>query len=55
MHGNNLPDSELKLIAESGAAVSVTPRVEARMEMGAALAGRLTRGRRTNSAWASTW
>jgi cytosine/adenosine deaminase-related metal-dependent hydrolase len=41
VHGNNLPDSELKLIAESGAAVSVTPAVEARMEIGAPLAGRL--------------
>jgi cytosine/adenosine deaminase-related metal-dependent hydrolase len=42
VHGNNLPDSELKLIAESGAAVSVTPTVEARMEIGAPLAGRLS-------------
>jgi cytosine/adenosine deaminase-related metal-dependent hydrolase len=41
VHGNNLPDSEFKLIAESGAAVSVTPTVEARMEMGDQLAGRL--------------
>jgi cytosine/adenosine deaminase-related metal-dependent hydrolase len=41
VHGNNLPDSEFKLIAESGAAVSVTPSVEARMEMGDQLAGRL--------------
>jgi cytosine/adenosine deaminase-related metal-dependent hydrolase len=41
VHGNNLPDSELKLIAESGAAVSVTPSVEARMEIGEPLAGRL--------------
>ncbi|WP_433010856.1 amidohydrolase family protein [Kribbella sp. CA-294648] len=41
VHGNNLPDSELKLIADSGAAVAVTPAVEARMEMGAPMAGRL--------------
>jgi 5-methylthioadenosine/S-adenosylhomocysteine deaminase len=41
VHGNNLPDSEFKLIAESGAAVSVTPTVEARMAMGEPLAGRL--------------
>ena len=41
VHGNNLPDSELKVIADTGAAVSVTPTVEARMEMGRPLAGRL--------------
>ncbi|TDW17375.1 amidohydrolase family protein [Kribbella kalugense] len=41
VHGNNLPDSELKVIADTGAAVSVTPTVEARMEMGQPLAGRL--------------
>ena len=41
VHGNNLPDSELKVIAETGAAVSATPTVEARMEMGQPLAGRL--------------
>jgi len=41
VHGNNLPDSELKLIAESGAGVSVTPLVEARLGLGAAIAGRL--------------
>ncbi|MET9273778.1 amidohydrolase family protein [Kribbella sp. NPDC003557] len=41
VHGNNLPDSELKVIAETGAAVSATPTVEARMEMGRPLAGRL--------------
>lgn len=41
VHGNNLPDSELKLIADSGAAVAVTPAVEARMEMGDPIAGRL--------------
>ncbi|MFF0339902.1 amidohydrolase family protein [Kribbella sp. NPDC004875] len=41
VHGNNLPDSELKVIAETGAAVSITPTVEARMEMGEPLAGRL--------------
>lgn len=41
VHGNNLPDSELKLIAESGAAVSITPAVEARMGIGDPPAGRL--------------
>jgi cytosine/adenosine deaminase-related metal-dependent hydrolase len=41
IHGNNLPDSELKLIAESGAAVSITPEVEARMGIGDPMAGRL--------------
>ncbi|HWD81146.1 MAG TPA: amidohydrolase family protein, partial [Kribbella sp.] len=41
VHGNNLPDAELKVIAETGAAVSATPTVEARMEMGRPLAGRL--------------
>ncbi|MEU4608378.1 amidohydrolase family protein [Kribbella sp. NPDC023972] len=41
VHGNDLPDSELKLIADSGAAVATTPSVEARMEMGRPLAPRL--------------
>ncbi len=41
VHGNSLPDSELKLIAESGASVSVTPLVEARLGLGPAVAGRL--------------
>lgn len=41
VHGNNLPDSELKLIADAGAAVAITPAVEARMEIGAAMAARL--------------
>lgn len=41
VHGNDLPDAELKLIAESGASVSTTPSVEARMEMGEPLAPRL--------------
>ncbi|MET7277895.1 amidohydrolase family protein [Kribbella sp. NPDC005582] len=41
VHGNNLPDAELKLIAESGASVSVTPLVEARLGLGTAVAGRL--------------
>lgn len=41
VHGNTLPDSELKLIAESGAAVSITPIVEARMTIGEPMAGRL--------------
>ncbi|MEU4190694.1 amidohydrolase family protein [Kribbella sp. NPDC026611] len=41
VHGNLLPDSQLKVIADTGAAVSVTPTVESRMEMGQPLAGRL--------------
>ena len=41
VHGNTLPDSDLKLIAESGAAVSITPYVEARMESGPPVAARL--------------
>ena len=41
VHGNRLPDAELKVIAETGAAVSATPTVEARMRMGAPLAPRL--------------
>ena len=41
VHGNNLPDSELKVIAETGAAVSVTPTVESRMQMGPQLSARL--------------
>jgi 5-methylthioadenosine/S-adenosylhomocysteine deaminase len=41
VHGNNLLDSELQLIAEAGAAVSITPVVEERMEMGPPMAGRL--------------
>ncbi|MFB6721592.1 amidohydrolase family protein [Kribbella sp. NPDC056345] len=41
VHGNSLPDAELKLIAESGASVSVTPLVEARLGLGPAIAGRL--------------
>jgi cytosine/adenosine deaminase-related metal-dependent hydrolase len=41
VHGNTLADSELKLIAESGASVSITPAVEARMEIGDPMAGRL--------------
>jgi cytosine/adenosine deaminase-related metal-dependent hydrolase len=41
VHGNNLPASELPLIADAGAAVSITPVVEARMGIGAPMAGRL--------------
>lgn len=41
VHGNTLPDADLELIADSGAAVSTTPVVEARMEMGPPMAGRL--------------
>ncbi len=41
VHGNSLPDSELKLIAESGGAMSITPAVESRMEFGDPMAPRL--------------
>src|SRR5204863_8977332 len=41
VHGNTLPDKELRLIAESGGAVSITPAVEAQMGHGAPLVGRL--------------
>jgi cytosine/adenosine deaminase-related metal-dependent hydrolase len=41
VHGNSLPDSELKLIAESGGSMSITPAIEDRMEMGGPMAGRL--------------
>ncbi|WP_109506863.1 amidohydrolase family protein [Nocardioides speluncae] len=41
VHGNNLPESELKLIADSGASVSVTPVVEARLRIGDPIAPRL--------------
>ncbi|WP_279582681.1 amidohydrolase family protein [Fodinicola feengrottensis] len=41
MHANSLPDDELKLIGESGGAVSITPAVEARMGHGAPTVGRL--------------
>lgn len=43
VHGNSLPDDELELIARAGAAVSVTPAVEARMGHGAPMVGRLRR------------
>lgn len=43
MHGNSLPDSELRLIAESGGAVAITPMIEASMRFGAPMAGRLRR------------
>jgi 5-methylthioadenosine/S-adenosylhomocysteine deaminase len=41
VHGNSLPDDELRLIAESGGAVSVAPAVEAQMGHGAPMVGRL--------------
>ncbi|MEU4287023.1 amidohydrolase family protein [Kribbella sp. NPDC026596] len=41
VHCNNLPESELKLIADSGASVSVAPAVESRLEMGEPVAARL--------------
>ncbi|TDC72753.1 amidohydrolase family protein [Streptomyces hainanensis] len=42
-HGNSLPDEELALIAEAGAAMAVCPAVEARMGFGPPLADRLRR------------
>ncbi|MGQ0838575.1 amidohydrolase family protein [Actinokineospora sp.] len=41
VHGNSLPDGELALIAEAGAAVSIAPAVEATMGHGAPMVGRL--------------
>ncbi|HEX6872305.1 MAG TPA: amidohydrolase family protein [Micromonosporaceae bacterium] len=41
VHGNSLPDQELKLIAESGGSVSVAPAVEGQMGHGAPVLGRL--------------
>ncbi|MFC9235784.1 amidohydrolase family protein [Streptomyces decoyicus] len=43
VHGNSLPGSELRLIAESGGAVAITPAIEASMRFGAPMAGRLRR------------
>lgn len=41
VHGNSLADDELAMIADSGAAVAITPAVEARMGHGGPLIGRL--------------
>lgn len=41
VHGNDLSDDELKMIGDSGGAVSVTPAVEARLGHGGPLIGRL--------------
>jgi 5-methylthioadenosine/S-adenosylhomocysteine deaminase len=41
VHGNDLADDELKMIGDSGGAVSVTPAVEARLGHGGPLIGRL--------------
>lgn len=43
VHGNGLPDDELKLVAEAGAGVSIAPALEARMGHGAPMVCR-TRG-----------
>jgi 5-methylthioadenosine/S-adenosylhomocysteine deaminase len=43
VHGNSLPDDELALIAESAAAVSIAPAVEAQMGHGAPMINRLRR------------
>ena len=40
VHGNSLPDEELKLIADSGGTASVAPAVEARMGHGAPVLAR---------------
>jgi 5-methylthioadenosine/S-adenosylhomocysteine deaminase len=40
IHGNSLPDDELRMIAESGGAMSVTPTVEAHLGLGPAVVGR---------------
>jgi 5-methylthioadenosine/S-adenosylhomocysteine deaminase len=41
VHGNSLPDDELRLIADTGGALSITPAVEARMGHGAPTLGRV--------------
>jgi len=43
VHGNSLPDDELRLIAGSGGTASIAPAVEARMGHGAPMIGRLRR------------
>ena len=40
IHGNSLPDDELRLIASSGAALSATPTVETHLNVGPPVAGR---------------
>jgi cytosine/adenosine deaminase-related metal-dependent hydrolase len=40
VHGNSLPDDELRLIADSGGAMSVTPTVEAHLRLGPPMVGR---------------
>jgi len=41
VHGNSLPDEELRLIASSGGSVAIAPAVEAQMGHGAPMIGRL--------------
>ncbi len=41
VHGNSLPDDELRLIADSGAAMSITPTVEAHLGLGSPMVGRV--------------
>lgn len=53
VHGNSLPDSELRLIAESGGAVAITPAIEASMRFGAPMAGGCA-GRASRRGWART-
>lgn len=41
VHGNSLPDDELRLIADSGAGMSITPTVEAHLSLGPPMVGRV--------------
>ncbi|MEU9112941.1 amidohydrolase family protein [Streptomyces sp. NPDC048483] len=43
VHGNSLADPELKLIADSGGAMAITPAIEASMRFGPPMVGRLRR------------
>lgn len=43
VHGNTLTDEDLRLIAGSGGALSITPAIEARMKIGAPTLGRTRR------------
>lgn len=43
VHGNTLTDDDLRLIAGSGGALSITPAIEARMNIGAPTLGRTRR------------
>ncbi|WP_232666106.1 amidohydrolase family protein [Pseudonocardia sp. TRM90224] len=43
VHGNSLPDDELTMIADTGGALSITPAIEARMDVGGPTLGRVRR------------